>query len=232
MLTSSSTDRKVRQRPNPTETETEVKRKRVKWSDDCFVEETRKKKQSHANTHALFTVGPIVNLILKFYTDETSTSLALWLTNPDLQFLVNHASVWKHRVLSLPCNRDTWPSFFDHAAVFFKRITIPSSTHFGTTDMKTYGPILGLMSSICFTQCVDVVDVSALGHVHTLNFFHCTGVGDVSALGNVHALNLRGCSGVVDVSALGNVHTLDLSWCAGVVDVSALGNVHTLCFDN
>jgi len=53
-------------------------------------------------------------------------------------------------------------------------------------------------------------------------------VVDVSAVGSVHTLDLSRCSGVVDVSALGSVHTLDLSWCSGVVDVSALGSVHTL----
>ena len=53
-----------------------------------------------------------------------------------------------------------------------------------------------------------------------------TKVIDVAALGNVHTLNLSGTE-VIDVSTLGNVHTLDLSY-TRVTDVSALGNVHTL----
>eukprot|EP01137_Pigoraptor_chileana_P007228 Opistho-2@52537 len=59
-----------------------------------------------------------------------------------------------------------------------------------------------------------------------------SGVVDVSALGGVHTLNLSGCKGVVDVSALGGVHTLNLSDCSGVVDVSALGGIHTLDLHN
>ena len=222
--------------------------KRKKHTDDCFVKEPRKKLAKNFNKHDLFSIRPIVKLILEFYADETSTALVSWLNNPDLLFLVNHASVWKTHVPMLPNNRDTWPAFFDHAAVLFKHITIPSSTYFGATDMKTYGSILGSMRSIYFMECVDVVNVSALGNVHTLNLSHCTNVVDVSALGNVHtlnlswctdvvdvsalgnvhALNLRGCTGVVDVSTLGNVHTLNLSWCTNVVNVSALGNVHAL----
>ena len=43
----------------------------------------------------------------------------------------------------------------------------------------------------------------------SLNLSGCSGVIDVSALGNVHTLDLSWCSGVTDVSALGNVHTLN-----------------------
>ena len=50
---------------------------------------------------------------------------------------------------------------------------------------------------------IQVIDVSALGHVHTLNLAY-TEVTDVSALGNVHTLNLIGTK-VKNVSALKNV---------------------------
>ena len=55
---------------------------------------------------------------------------------------------------------------------------------------------------------------------------------DVSALGGVHTLNLSFCDRLFDVSALGGVHTLLLGACDNVVDVSALGSVHTLNLDN
>ena len=44
----------------------------------------------------------------------------------------------------------------------------------------------------------------------TLDLSHCTSVVDVNALGGVHTLNLAGCDRVVDVSALGGVHHLTL----------------------
>jgi len=40
----------------------------------------------------------------------------------------------------------------------------------------------------------------------SLNLSGCRNVVDVSALGGVHTLNLSGCRNVVDVSALGRVH--------------------------
>ena len=55
-----------------------------------------------------------------------------------------------------------------------------------------------------------VIDVSALGKVHTLNLWG-TLVTDVSALGGVHTLHL-GFTEVTDVSALGGVHTLHLRY--------------------
>ena len=45
-----------------------------------------------------------------------------------------------------------------------------------------------------------------------LNLRECENIIDVSALGNVHTLNLRSCDKITDVSALGNVHTLNLSF--------------------
>ena len=71
----------------------------------------------------------------------------------------------------------------------------------------------------------SVLDVSALGNVHTLDL-SCTDVNDASALRNVHTLDLSYTS-VNDVSALGNVHTLILCY-TPVHDVRALGSVHTL----
>mmetsp|Transcript_6913 Transcript_6913/g.21066 ORF Transcript_6913/g.21066 Transcript_6913/m.21066 type:complete len:181 (-) Transcript_6913:38-580(-) len=85
-----------------------------------------------------------------------------------------------------------------------------------------------LPAELDLSNCQDLVDVGALGQVHTLYLNGYTGVVDVSTLGTVHTLDLRGCTGIVDVSALGTVHTLDLSRCTGIVDVSALGTVHTL----
>ena len=55
-----------------------------------------------------------------------------------------------------------------------------------------------------------ILDVSALGNVHSLNLSGCHGISNVSALGNVHSLNLSGCESISDVSALGNVHSLNL----------------------
>jgi len=85
-----------------------------------------------------------------------------------------------------------------------------------------------LPADLDLSFCEDLVDVSALGTVHTLELRSCTGIVDVSALGTVHTLDLSFCTGIVDVSALGTVHTLNLSYCSGIVDVSALGSVHTL----
>ena len=52
--------------------------------------------------------------------------------------------------------------------------------------------------------------MSFLGNVYTLNLKYCSNVIDISALGNVHTLNFNHTN-VKDVSALGNVHTLYLS---------------------
>jgi hypothetical protein len=76
------------------------------------------------------------------------------------------------------------------------------------------------------SYCKGVVDVIALGHVLDLDLFD-TKVVDVSALGGVHTSKLSCCTNIADVSALGQVHDLDLSR-TKVVDVSALGGVHTL----
>ena len=77
-----------------------------------------------------------------------------------------------------------------------------------------------------------LIDVSALGSVHTLDLNYCDGISDVSALGNVHTLNLSYCDNIRDVSALGSVHTLKMYECDGISNVSALGNVHTLYLRN
>ena len=87
---------------------------------------------------------------------------------------------------------------------------------------------LGGVHTLNLFRCGKIVDVSALGGVHTLNLFGCGKIVDVSALGGVHTLNLFGCGKIVDVSALGGVHTLNLSYCGKIVDASALGGVHTL----
>ena len=50
------------------------------------------------------------------------------------------------------------------------------------------------------TGCDNIVDVSALGKVHTLELCYCDKIVDVSALKNVHTLNLCGCD--IDISAL------------------------------
>ena len=40
-------------------------------------------------------------------------------------------------------------------------------------------------------NCHSVVDVSALGTVHTLTIYHCPLVVDVFALGTVHTLTIE-----------------------------------------
>jgi hypothetical protein len=56
-------------------------------------------------------------------------------------------------------------------------------------------------------MCSNVIDVSALGHVHKLNLRRYNNVLDVS----VHMLYLSGCDNIRDLSALGHVHMLYLS---------------------
>jgi hypothetical protein len=85
--------------------------------------------------------------------------------------------------------------------------------------------------SVNVSRCSGIVDVSALGGVHTLDLHGCWGVLDVSALGHVHDLDLNSCDNLVDVSALGGVHTLNISHCRHVVDITALVNVYTLYHD-
>jgi len=86
--------------------------------------------------------------------------------------------------------------------------------------------IMDKQLSLNLSGCRNVVDVSALGGVHTLNLSGCN-ISDVRALGGVNTLTLCGCDNVVDVSALGRVHNLSLGDC-NVTDVNALGSVHTL----
>jgi hypothetical protein len=90
---------------------------------------------------------------------------------------------------------------------------------------------LGNVHTLYLNGCTGIRDVSALGNVHDLYLNGCSGIRDVSALGNVHTLYLWRCTGITDVSALGSVHTLNLQYCTGIRDVSALGNVHTLNLD-
>ena len=52
----------------------------------------------------------------------------------------------------------------------------------------------------------NIIDVSALGNVHTLNLSHCYNITDVNELGRVHTLYLYNCQNITDVSALGKVN--------------------------
>ena len=54
-----------------------------------------------------------------------------------------------------------------------------------------------------------------------LNLSCCDNIVDVSALGNVHTLDLTGCYNITDVRALRNVHTLNLTYC-DITDASTL----------
>jgi hypothetical protein len=68
--------------------------------------------------------------------------------------------------------------------------------------------------SLC--RCENLMDISALGGVHTLYLECCNKITDVSMLGNVHTLYLNNCNGITDVSMLDNVYELDLSYCLGI----------------
>ena len=59
----------------------------------------------------------------------------------------------------------------------------------------------------------NVIDVRALGGVHTLDLYKCYNIRDVGVLGSVHTLNLSHCFNVKDMRDLGKVHSLDLSYC-------------------
>ena len=64
----------------------------------------------------------------------------------------------------------------------------------------------------------DLVDMTALGNVHTLELHDCQSITDVSALRHVHTLTISDCQGVSDVSAVGNVRTVTLRHCQLVMD--------------
>lgn len=89
-------------------------------------------------------------------------------------------------------------------------------------------PAFAGVHTLILTGCLQINDVSMLGHIHTLNLAGCYCVTDVSMLGNVHTLNLTSCYRLSDVSMLGGVHTLDLTDCTAITDISALDSVHTL----
>lgn len=73
--------------------------------------------------------------------------------------------------------------------------------------------MLGLEGSYRDLSCCPLVmDVSALGRVHTLKLAFCL-VRDVAALANVHCLDLSGARNITNVAVLatGRIHTLVLT---------------------
>jgi hypothetical protein len=69
--------------------------------------------------------------------------------------------------------------------------------------------------------------VSMLDNVVHLYLSDCVNIIDVSAVGKAKILHLNRCTKIADVSALGNVTELDLSFCTSV-HISALGFVRRL----
>lgn len=87
---------------------------------------------------------------------------------------------------------------------------------------------LGNVHSLDLSHCINLVDVSALYNVQSLDISNCQQINNVSNLGNVLSLDISYCDGITDFSALGYVHSLNASHCSGVTNVSDLGNVHPL----
>ena len=150
-------------------------------------------------------------------------------TNPDLFMTINEYTDLKSlcdtcllfailkKYINYKLNREYSLMYYDD--ILFRNIVLN----------KIFNPSKQL--HINLSECDNIIDVSALGHIHTLDLTNCENITDVSALGNIHTLYLTGCN-ITDVSMLGNVHKLVLRCCYDITDVSALGNVYTLNLSN
>jgi len=133
-----------------------------------------------------------------------------------------HKFYYLNRFLSLEfCFNENLRDIVRRSLIMDKQLSLNLSSCRNVVDVSA----LGGVHTLNLSGCRNVIVVSALGGVHTLTLCVCDNVVDVSALGGVHTLSLGDCN-VTDVSALGGVHTLNLSGCDNVVDVSALGRVH------
>ena len=61
---------------------------------------------------------------------------------------------------------------------------------------KIFNPYKQLYLDFSYLNLKKVINVSALGNVHTLSLFGCKSITDVSMLGNVHTLDLSDCHNI------------------------------------